>query len=1491
MNTDSRKGSISDDSPEILPCMLANLLRSLAMIRRLHFVLPTLLFLLLLVAFAFSSHIQSLRAAGSPLHTLRAGEPSPMPLATADGQANSPANSEKARAALAPLICNAGGALYTCQVLATAGWQATPFILQAGETVRVQYNYGGWTVDALSVPQVGAEGYAPEIDSTIAPGCKVDTGSPYGKLLGQIGNGPLIPIGGTLNDITANSSGALNLRINDQDGCLSDNDGWVIVSILYEGGFSCANVTEIPVSECEGLVDLYNSTNGPNWTNRSGWLATLTLCSWFGVSCYNNHLYLVNLPNNNLVGTLPIQINKLGFVDGLYLNDNHLTGSIPPPIGQLTLLDLDLSNNQLGGAIPPELGSIAGINHLFLDSNQFTGNIPPELGNFNRIISLHLSANYLSGPIPTQLGNLTSLVNLGLCCNQLSGQIPAFLGNLTKLKFLALDSNQFTGSLPSQLGNLVDLIELHLENNGSVNGPLPGSLTNLRNLANFGFFNTGLCEPGDSTFQNWLAGIANLQRTNIPCENLTVSFSAPTFRVNENGQIEGSHNVRLSHSSSQPVTVQLNTSNGSATTGSDFVATSIIFTFSPNESSKSFVIPILQDALDEDDEAINLTLSNPTNATLGTPANAQLIIIDDDPLPTVQFSAPTYSINESGGGATIWANLSPVSGRRVTVNFATSDGTAIAGSDYQAKSGTLIFNAGDASRPFTVPILDDNSAEEAESVNLTLSGASSSANLGALTSAILTIADNDQSPCFTLATTVSPNNAGTINVSPAPDCQGGQYTQGTVVSLSAIASPGFEFGVWSGAANGPANPISITMLDNKQVTANFNPPPNTPPVANNQSVSTAQGTPVNIRLTASDAENDPLSFVILTGPAHGAFLGTAPSLTYQPAPGFSGGDSFTFKVNDGKADSNIATVTINVSPRVCYSLTTTVNSGDRGTVAVTPDPNCQGNKYTLGSTVSLTAMATTNYSFERWSGSVNSSSNPLSIVMDGDKAVTATFAPTTFSCSNMTEIPASECEALVQLYIRTNGVAWANHTGWLATLTPCSWFGVTCANQHVSALNLDDNQLAGSVPAQIGNLPYLVTLDLNSNQIGGAIPPEITFLARLQTLDLSINYLNGAIPSQIGALTSLTHLYLGENELTGNAPAQLGSLSNLVELGLDTNQLSGSIPTEIGNLTRLTSLSLEDNQFTGKLPDSLANLTNLIYLYLSYNEFSGPLPANLPNLTKLTTFWFQNTHLCEPPNAAFQSWLNSIQFNNRTNIQCVVADFSASPLIEEGSLRDIPPLYIKVFNHSMGSYDNCIWDFGDGTTRDGCDLTLPIHIYREVGSYNMSLTASGPGGTDTKTRPDYITVLKPDEITGRVIDSRGAPISGVTITMDTKTTATTNSDGYYTLKGIFAGTYTLTPSQGENTFSPASHTISVTGSSAGHDFKINCETSPTTGLNSCKLEAGDILLVRGTGEGLFGEATTYLIKLGSYFHHAAIYVGNQEVTEATGLTLYIKKMK
>ena len=172
------------------------------------------------------------------------------------------------------------------------------------------------------------------------------------------------------------------------------------------------SITVPEVDERDALMALYNSTDGPNWTNNTGW-GTGDPCddpAWYGVECDTGHVTFLVLSYNQLTGPIPPELGNLRSLGGLFLNNNQLTGSVPPELGDLSSLRwLDLDSNQLSGPMPPELGNLSSLTGLSLYSNQLSGPIPPELGNLSSLEYLYLYYNQLSGPIPSELGNLSSL--------------------------------------------------------------------------------------------------------------------------------------------------------------------------------------------------------------------------------------------------------------------------------------------------------------------------------------------------------------------------------------------------------------------------------------------------------------------------------------------------------------------------------------------------------------------------------------------------------------------------------------------------------------------------------------------------------------------------------------------------------------------------------------------------------------------------------------------------------------------------------------------------------------------------------------------------------------------------------------------------------------------------------------------------------------------------------------------------------------------------
>ena len=252
----------------------------------------------------------------------------------------------------------------------------------------------------------------------------------------------------------------------------------------------------IPEAERAALIALYDSTDGYNWNDNSGWRSPPlgadgfalpgTEDTWFGITTDvgNTSVTQINLRNNQLTGSIPPEIGNLSSLQSLSLHRNQLSGDIPSELGNLANLQaVILEFNQLTGSIPTELGNLVSLINLDLQGNQITGVIPAELGQLTSLAALDLRQNQLTGSIPVELGNLANLEGLSLNHNQLTGDIPAELGNLSNLRVLWLHNNQLTGNIPAELGNLVNLATFSINSNMLI-GTIPVGLINLSSLSN-----------------------------------------------------------------------------------------------------------------------------------------------------------------------------------------------------------------------------------------------------------------------------------------------------------------------------------------------------------------------------------------------------------------------------------------------------------------------------------------------------------------------------------------------------------------------------------------------------------------------------------------------------------------------------------------------------------------------------------------------------------------------------------------------------------------------------------------------------------------------------------------------------------------------------------------------------------------------------------------------------------------------------------------------
>ena len=228
--------------------------------------------------------------------------------------------------------------------------------------------------------------------------------------------------------------------------------------------------------------------------------------------------------------------------------------------------------------------------------------------------------------------------------------------------------------------------------------------------------------------------------TSVAAQQPSISVRDAVVTEGNSGTTPATFVVALSGPSSQSVSCSFATSNGTATAGSDYVATSGTLTFAPGETEKPVVVLVNGDTVDEQQETYFLDISNVQNATVNSSRGTGFIVDDDG--PTVSIN--DVSVTEGNSGtktATFTISLSGPSVEAIAVRAVTSPGTATAGSDYNSVNVVVIFQPGDVTHTVAVDIIGDTNLEPNETfvVDLTESFAATVAD----GEGVCTILDDD----------------------------------------------------------------------------------------------------------------------------------------------------------------------------------------------------------------------------------------------------------------------------------------------------------------------------------------------------------------------------------------------------------------------------------------------------------------------------------------------------------------------------------------------------------------------------------------------------------------------------------------------------------------------------------------------------------------------------------------------------------------------------
>jgi Leucine-rich repeat (LRR) protein len=813
-----------------------------------------------------------------------------------------------------------------------------------------------------------------------------------------------------------------------------------------------------------------------------------------------------NWNNKNWLNGNPCTWNGVGCTNGrvtsLALVFNNLTGSLPASLGNLSQLQrLDLSNNQLSGSIPTTLGNLAQLQYLGLYYNQLSGTIPASLGNLSNLTYLGLFNNQLSGTIPASLGNLSKLQYFFISSNNLTGEIPSGIGNLSQLLSMYLNSNRLTGSLPVSMGNLSQLQTLYVSGN-QLTGTIPSSFGNLSKAQTL-FLDF-----------NQFSGEIPATLGNLP--------QLVTLALNVN-QLTGPIPASLgSLSKLQYLSLADNKLTGSipASLGSLSQLTSLYL----NNNQLTGCFPSALSALCGKSVFVYNNPGLPNGGDFAAFCNNRTGSCDN---PLV-LTAPTYNcatgaitFNTTGG------DFTPIT--YFAAGIIRSSPT----------SNTGIVEAGLRGDP-KVLVIQATQSGKTVSINFDFGSfcANASPDYGPLVD--LYNATNGpnwfnknnwltgNSPCNWQG--VSCNTAGRVTFVSL----GYNNLTGTLPASLGNLSQVQSLYLYSNKLSGSI-PTSLGNLSQVQ----------------NLDLS---GNQLTGSVPASLANLSKIGYLYLSYNQLGGCLPSALSALC--------GKGVSLYGNTGLPNGGDFSAFCNNRTGSC----------DNPLVLTTPTYNCFTGAITFNTTggdytpITYSAPGVARSSPTSSTGVVDAAlrADPkvLTITaMQSGKTVSFTFDFVAY-CTTNTSL---DYGPLVDLYNATKGDSWFYKNNWLSGNNPCNWSGVECnAAGRVNYVNLNNNNLNGTLPASLGNLSQVQTFYLYSNKLSGSIPTSLGNLSQLQNLDLSYNQLTGSIPASLGNLLRLNYLALSSNQLSGSIPASLSNFSqNSPSIFLSNNTLSGCLPAAL----------------------------------------------------------------------------------------------------------------------------------------------------------------------------------------------------------------------------------------------------------------------------------------------------------------------------------------